>query len=67
MGDEPFDREAYALELLKCFANGGEFDGDQMGPDQMASDAFIGSPLSSSWPRIQISDWRGARTRRRSG
>lgn len=31
MSDEIFDRDAYAIELLSFMANGGRFDGDQMG------------------------------------
>jgi len=45
MSDEPLDRDAYALELLKFLANGGEFDGDQMGPDHTLDQISVAADL----------------------
>lgn len=45
MSNAPFDRDAYAIELLKFLANGGQFDGDQMGPDHTLDQISVAAEL----------------------
>src|ERR1043166_8545593 len=45
MSDETFDRDAYAIELLRHLANGGKFEGDQIGPDHSLDQISVGEDL----------------------
>jgi TIR domain len=61
MSDNQFDRDAYALELLRFLANGGRFDGDQMGPDHTLDQ------ISVAEDQIELGYMRGKPLRDSSG
>src|SRR5688572_25033020 len=45
MNEEAFDREVYAIELLTFLAGGGQFEGDQMGPDHTLDQISVAAEL----------------------
>ncbi len=45
MSNEQFDRDTYTIELLRYLADGGKFEGDQIGPDHTLEQISVAEDL----------------------